>query len=257
MTPMIKYLLIINTGVFLFQQVLPRDFVIYFGLVPRLISHQFFIWQFLTYMFLHGGLFHILFNMFALWMFGGDIERSWGSREFIKYYLLCGVGAGVINFLISINSPYPVIGASGAIYGLLVAYAMMFPNRLIFIYGLFPIKAKYLVIGFAALEFFASWANSNDGVAHFAHLGGMLVGYIYLKGDWRLRSYLSKLKSLKFGFSRKKTAKKGKRGKREEEILAKVDAVLDKINLVGYHNLTSEEKKILSEASDILAKRKE
>jgi membrane associated rhomboid family serine protease len=202
--PMVKYLLIANGGVFLLQLMLPPAFTRTLALVPYDISHSFHIWQFFTYMFLHGGFFHIAFNMFALWMFGSDIEREWGGREFLKFYLLCGVGAGVINFLLTMNSPVPVIGASGAIYGVLVAYAMMYPNRMIYIYFLFPIKVKYLVIGFAAIEFISSWNRAGDGVAHFAHLGGMLIGYLYLKSDWRLPRLAGKFKSVTKGLSNKK-----------------------------------------------------
>ena len=250
--PMIKYLLIANVGVFLLQLILPREFTYYFGLVPAAISHNLYIWQFFTYMFLHGGFWHILFNMFILWMFGSDIERSWGSNEFLKFYILCGIGAGVLNYLFSINSSIPVIGASGAVYGVLVAYAMLYPNRLIYIWGVFPVKAKYLVIGFVVIEVLSSL--NRDGIAHFAHLGGMLVGYIYLKSDWRFPRYSWKLKSFVKKVSNKKTVKKQRK---EEYILDRVDEILDKINKVGYHNLTDAEKKTLSEASQILSGRKD
>ncbi|MBD3168011.1 MAG: rhomboid family intramembrane serine protease [candidate division Zixibacteria bacterium] len=252
--PVIKYLLIANAAVFFLQIILPRDFIYYFGLVPAWVSSKFAIWQFGTYMFLHGGFFHILFNMFALWMFGSDIERSWGSREFLKYYFLCGIGAGVINYLFAMGSSIPVIGASGAVYGILVAYAMLFPNRVIYIYFLFPVKAKYLVMAFAAIEFISTWNRSSDGVAHFAHLGGMLVGFLYLKSDWRMPNLFGKMKS---SVSSKKKKKEDKKKRREEEILDKVDEILDKINKIGYHNLSDEEKKILSEASQILSGKKE
>lgn len=251
---MIKHLLIINGVVFLFQLILPRGFTYYFGLVPAMVKNNFAIWQLFTYMFLHGGFFHILFNMFALWMFGSDIERSWGGKEFLKYYMLCGVGAGMLNFLFSMNSTIPVIGASGAVYGILVAYAMMFPNRMIYLYFLFPVKAKYLVIAFAVIEFMASWNRAGDGVAHFAHLGGMLIGFLYLKSDWRLPRFSFKLGSLTGRISSKRAQR---RKKKEDDILDRVDEVLDKINRVGYHNLTEEEKRILTKASQILSSKKE
>ena len=237
--PMIKSLLIANIGIFLLQYILPPVFIVYFGLVPALIRHNYFLWQFFTYMFLHGGFFHIAFNMLALYLFGSDIERAWGGKEFLKYYLICGVGAGVLNFVFSMNSQSPVIGASGAIYGILVAYALMFPDRLIYIYAIFPIKAKYLVIGFAAIEFFSSFVSrAQDGVAHFAHLGGMLIGYIYIKSDWRISNYVNKLKSVRGKFS---SGVQTRKKRKEEDILDRVDSILDKINRVGYHNLTDEE----------------
>ncbi len=251
---MIKYLLIANVSVFILQLISGNSLIRNFGLVPSAIAQNLFVWQFFTYLFLHGGFFHLFFNMFALWMFGSDIERAWGGKEFLKYYFLCGVGAGIINFLVSISSPYPIIGASGAVYGVLVAYAMLFPNRMIYIWGIFPVKAKYLVIGFAVIEFLATWNNVSDGIAHFAHLGGMLIGYLYLKSDWRVPRLFSRLKSVK---PKIKSRKESKKDSEREEVLQKVDVILDRINEVGYHNLTDEEKKILSDASQILSERKE
>jgi membrane associated rhomboid family serine protease len=244
--PVVKYLLVANGIAFLLELVIGGAMIYYLGLVPRLITGQFMIWQFLTYMFLHGGFFHLLFNMFALWMFGSDIERVWGSREFLKYYLICGLGAGAFNFILAINSPIPVIGASGAIYGILVAFAMLFPNRLIYIYFLFPIKAKYLVIIFGVIEFFASLGQSQGGVAHFAHLGGMVVGFIYLKSDWRLSSLWKKASDVRYRRKVQKIVKKREQG---QDLMDQVDAILDKINRVGYENLTEEEKEILDKAS--------
>jgi len=246
----VKYLLIANGVVFLLELVIGGSMIYYFGLVPRLITSQFMVWQFFTYMFLHGGFFHLLFNMFVLWMFGSDIERAWGSRAFLKYYLICGLGAGAFNFVLAINSPIPVIGASGAIYGVLVAFAMLFPNRLVYIYFLFPIKAKYLVIIFAAIEFFASLGQSQGGVAHFAHLGGMVVGFLYLKSDWRLPSFFSKVRDVRY---RRRLDKIVKKREQSQELMDKVDAILDKINQVGYENLTEEEKEVLEKASKELS----
>jgi membrane associated rhomboid family serine protease len=244
--PVVKYLLIANGIAFLLELVIGGAMIYYLGLVPRLITGQFMVWQFFTYMFLHGGFFHLLFNMFALWMFGSDIERVWGSREFLNYYLICGLGAGAFNFVLAINSPIPVIGASGAIYGILVAFAMLFPNRLIYIYFLFPIKAKYLVIIFGAIEFFASLGQSQGGVAHFAHLGGMVVGFLYLKSDWRLSSLWKKASDVRYRRKVQKIVKKREQG---QELMDQVDAILDKINRVGYENLTEEEKETLDKAS--------
>ena len=134
------------------------------------------VWQLVTYMFLHGGWFHIGFNMLILWMFGSPLEELWGSKRFLKYYLVTGVGAGIVN---AILSPSSAVGASGAIYGLLLAFAMYYPNRQIFLYFLFPIRAKYFVIIVGALEFLGMF--NRDGIAHLAHLGGLLTGYLFLK----------------------------------------------------------------------------
>jgi len=157
LTPMVKSLLIINILVFLMEYITGGTEIIYFfGLVPRFIVQRFYIWQFFTYMFLHGGLWHLFLNMFILWMFGSEIERYWGSRTFLKYYFITGVGAGLLGWLTAFNSVTPTIGASGAVYGILVAYGMMFPNRPVYLYFLLPIKAKHFVIFLVVMELMAS-----------------------------------------------------------------------------------------------------
>ena len=152
-----------------------------FGLVPALVTQSFFLWQLVTYIFLHGGAFHILFNMLGLWMFGSDLERLWGFRKFTKFFFICGIGAGIVTVLASPSSPIPTIGASGALYGILLAFGMFFPNRIIILI-IFPIRAKYLVLIMGGLAFYSALVASGNGVANIAHLGGMLFGLIYLKG---------------------------------------------------------------------------
>jgi membrane associated rhomboid family serine protease len=140
-------------------------------------------------MFLHGGVLHILFNMLALWMFGAELERIWGTRYFLKFYFVTGIGAGILTVLFSLlpfNASHQlygsnVIGASGAIYGLLLAYALYFPDRPIYMYLVFPIPAKYFVMIMGALAFYASVSGSSGGVANATHLGGLLVAYLFLK----------------------------------------------------------------------------
>ena len=127
---------------------------------------------------MHASIDHIFFNMFALWMFGYVLENYWGTRRFIFYYLFCGVGAGLLNMIIP--GMGPTVGASGAVYGILLAFGMMFPEERIYLYFLLPIKAKWFVIGYAALELFEGVFRSMDGVAHFAHLGGMLFGLLLI-----------------------------------------------------------------------------
>jgi membrane associated rhomboid family serine protease len=185
LTPVIKNLMIIMGIVFLLQEVVSRMMVVYLGLVPGLVWHEFYLWQLLTYMFLHGGFFHILFNLLALWMFGGELENLWGSRRFLFYFFFCGIGAGIITVLCTmILTPQyqfiPVIGASGAIYGILLAFGWLFPNRLIYVYFLFPIPAKYFVIIFGLIEFFSSIGGAGGGVSHLTHLGGLLFGLLYM-----------------------------------------------------------------------------
>ena len=187
LTPVVKRLLIAAGAVFLLQAVAGHQISLIFGLVPPLIWQKFFLWQLGTYMFLHGDLFHLLFNLLALWMFGCELERYWGSRMFIKYFLITGVGAAICTVLTTPNLPVPTIGMSGAIYGILLAYGWYFPNRLIYIYFLFPVKAKYFVMIFGAIELYASLSGTGGGIAHITHLGGMIFGLVYLNcpGIWR------------------------------------------------------------------------
>jgi membrane associated rhomboid family serine protease len=158
----------------------------FLGLNPDFVTHKFMIWQFASYMFLHGGILHILINMFMLYMFGNELERLWGTGRFIRYYFITGIGAGVCSWIVGINNPAITIGASGAIYGVLLAYGITFPNRIVYLNFLFPIKVKWMVLIFGAIAFYSSLGGSNSGIAHIAHLGGMVVGYIYLRGkNWR------------------------------------------------------------------------
>ena len=159
------------------------------GLEPQYVVRNFWVWQLATYMFLHGGLFHILFNMLALWMFGTELERVWGTRYFLKFYFVTGIGAGILTVVFSLL-PFSasqqlygsiVIGASGAIYGLLLAYALYFPDRPIYMYFVFPIPAKIFVVIMGGIAFYASLSGAGGGIANATHLGGLLVAYLYLK----------------------------------------------------------------------------
>jgi membrane associated rhomboid family serine protease len=186
MTPTVKLLLIANIGMFLVQLALP-GLAIWLGLTPALVFERFFGWQLVTYMFLHAGIGHLLFNMLALWMFGVDLERRWGQQAFLRYYLVCGVGAALCSLAAALlpfqfsDELYitPTIGASGAIYGLLLAYGLLFPDRTIFLF-IFPMPARVYVIIAGVLVLFNSVMDTAGGTAHFAHLGGMLFGYAYL-----------------------------------------------------------------------------
>ena len=181
-TPAIKLLLIVNTVVFAIQSFTDERITWLFGLVPRLIWQDHYVWQLFTYQFLHGGLFHLLFNMLALWMFGCDLERRWGSAFFLKYFFISAVGGGLLNTLVAPNQIAPSIGASGGIYGILLAYGLIYPNQVIYFYFLFPIKMKHFVWIMGAISFYASITPGQSGIAHLAHLGGMLFGYLYLRG---------------------------------------------------------------------------
>jgi membrane associated rhomboid family serine protease len=195
-TRTVKTIITINIAVYLLQIVFHLlDLKLFdqcFGLMPTRVTHDFMIWQFGTYMFLHGGVFHIFFNMLALFMFGNELNRYWGTRRFLIYYFVTGIGAGVCSWLVAMNSRDIVIGASGAIYGLLLAYGVTYPNRVVYLNFLLPIKVKWLVVIMGAMAFLSSISGNEPGVASIAHLGGMVVGYLYLKGlDWgdRYRSF--------------------------------------------------------------------
>jgi membrane associated rhomboid family serine protease len=178
--PIIKKLMIIMGAVFLLQTFVSGRITLYLGLVPILVWKKYFLWQLATYIFLHGGFSHILFNLLALWMFGGELENFWGSRKFLGYFFFCGIGAGICTVVFSPYQFIPVIGASGAIYGILLAFGWLFPNRPIYIYFLFPIPAKYMVIIYGLIELYASMEGTGGGIAHLTHLGGLLFGIIYM-----------------------------------------------------------------------------
>ena len=238
MLPMVvKNLLIVNGLFFLatiaLESTFQIDMVKYLGLHYPL-SSDFGVWQLVTYMFMHGGFAHILFNMFALWMFGNTLENVWGPKRFLNYYLITGIGAGIIQIIVAwirisaieadlspeqiaiviqeganvlsrgmnyenlgmrdlnliINTP--TVGASGAVFGILLAFGMMFPNSLIYVYFAIPVKAKYFVMIYGAIELYMGFSNNPaDNVAHFAHLGGMIFGFILIT-YWKKKGTLNR-----------------------------------------------------------------
>ena len=247
-TPTVKILMIFNASFFLVQEILQVDWFSMFGLVPALLWKGY-AWQLVTYMFLHGSFLHIFINMFVLWMFGGQLERQWGRREFLKYYFITGIGAGLCTAMANPGSMIPTIGASGAVYGILLAYGLTFPNSIIYIYFLLPIKAKYFVLIFGVIEFIASISPSGDMVAHIAHLGGMIFGLFYLKRS-NLMNYGAK--KLKLYLHKRRMKQFKKKHEEEEKIREEIDALLDKINQIGLENLSKGEKRRLDEASKFL-----
>jgi membrane associated rhomboid family serine protease len=180
----VKWLLIANVGMFLlFYLGGPlSEHLLLLSLVPVMVLKHFAIWQLATYMFLHGGIEHILFNMLALWMFGMTLEQDWGTRRFLKYYFLCGIGAGICDVALNGimgNWGTHTLGASGAIYGLLLAFGVLYPNQTV-LFFIFPMKAKYMVMIVGAIAFLGA-LRVNSGVSDIAHLGGMAFGYAYLR----------------------------------------------------------------------------
>ena len=178
----VRQLIVINAVVYLVQVVVPGITAALGLYPPAVLSLE--VWRLFTYMFLHGGLFHLLMNMFVLYMFGSQLEQVWGRRRFVRYYLLCGLGAGLFALL-----PLPAffnaihIGASGAVYGLLLAFGLLFPSAQVFVFFFLPMSARHLVVvlGFVALA--SSLSAASDGVSHIAHLGGLVVGYVLLRRD--------------------------------------------------------------------------
>ena len=296
-----KNLLIINVLAFLAGWVLElRGFDLNaIGGLHFFLANDFHLYQFVTYLFLHGGFTHLFFNMFGLWMFGQVIERVWGPRKFLFYYISCGIGAGLIqeiaqfvSFYTSVNqaveiglgqiiqlgrqysealNTWTTIGASGSIYAILLAFGMIFPNERLFIIPFpFPIKAKWLVVGYIAIELFSALQGPGDGVAHTAHLGGMLFGFLMIRywnshpgsnanfGRSRGQEFFDNLKR---SFDQRKNTRQqpphtdprretdaeynARKRKNQEEI----DAILDKIRKSGYDSLTKEEKKRLFDQS--------
>lgn len=248
--PFIKVMLITNVVIFIIQLIYPQ-LTYALGLSPKKFFSDFpnLIYQPFTYMFLHGGIGHIFFNMFMLWMFGTEIERNLGTKRFARFYIFSGLAGAILTMIVKSGQIAPMIGASAAVYGVLAAYWVMFPNRLVYIYFLFPVKVKWMVPGMMLLGFLFGGAN----VAHWAHLGGALYGLAYLKLDWRLDRTFGRIRNLRRQMNERKIEKE----REEYDItMQKVDEILDKINEVGIENLSPAEREFLDKASSHLAKKK-
>lgn len=294
--PITKNLLIINVLAYLAHFVLSGHGISLNDMLGLhfFMASDFRLYQLFTYMFMHGGVSHLFFNMFALWMFGCTIERAWGSQRFLAYTLLCGIGAGIIQecaqfvsyavqglaayntvniggMILSMDSylnMWNTVGFSGAVYGILLGFGMTYPEERIFIFPLpVPIKGKWFVCIYAAIELFSALSTSNDNVAHLAHLGGMLVGYIIIRywkyqysrntfSGWdgyeiHARRSLSErlsalLRSLSAFFSRSdKRNSPDSNLDREARRQKEIDRILDKIKRSGYDSLTEEERRKL------------
>lgn len=281
--PVIKSLMIINVVVFLIEVLFLQNFSLfgsrlsgyftqYFALWP-LNNNNFGVWQLLSYQFMHGGFWHIAMNMFWLWMFGMELETVWGSRRFLTYYLVSGIGAGAIHLIVNslLGIGGPTVGASGAIYGILIAFAMTFPDRPIMMFPIFfPMPAWLFVVGYTIIDLISAFSGS-DGVAHFAHLGGALTGFILIK----FPIFFNLFDKIGTIFSKKTTVIPPSHHKaniynlhdtpgkiqspawfRSEEVnyheeitQEKIDAILDKIAHSGMGSLTQKEREILKEAS--------
>jgi membrane associated rhomboid family serine protease len=233
----VRTLIAVNGLVFVLQWVVGPRMIEAFGLFPYAAWSRFHVWQLFTYLFLHGNFFHILINMYTLWVFGTEVEHLWGSRAFVRYYAVTGIGAGIVHTILTPHSMIPTIGASGAVLGVLTAYALLFPDRVItlFLFFILPIRMRARTLALI-----------------FADLGGMLVGYLYARPSGLL-VWFKKL------WNRWQRDRQIHVSWKDKEDLAglrrRVDDILDKANRVGIQNLDPEEKRFLEKASRILKKK--
>jgi membrane associated rhomboid family serine protease len=241
-TRVVLWLIVLNIAVFILQRIFLDKYVDLVGLVPTLFLGRAFLWQIVTYMFLHASVLHIFFNMLFLWMMGSELERYWGSKEFLKYYLVTGCGAGLANVLVQPHSSVPTIGASGAIFGIIIAFALAFPDREIMLYFFIRIKAKHFAILVGVLELLALLLMPNAGIARFAHLGGLLVGYVYLKYDRLVHPLKKRVLRVQAGLA---DGARLKEEERQAEARGEIDRILDKITREGIGALTDREKTFL------------
>ena len=256
MTPMVKRLLIANVATFVLLLMLPERMwaLEWLAFRPdRVLTRP---WGAITYMFVHADLIHLLVNMLVLFFFGPPLEDRWGSREFLRYYLICGMGGVLLSFLLAPGAP--IVGASAACYGLMLAFAMSWPDAPIYVWGIFPVKAKYLVGFFSLLTFVQAFGAPGGPVAHMAHLGGLLTGLVYIRADWRpgarlesIKRRVSRIRRLAIVPRNKESRPRSSswRADDEGELLDAVDRVLDKISTEGMSALTRDERKLLDEVS--------
>jgi membrane associated rhomboid family serine protease len=252
----VRWIILASGAMLILQQMAGGYLVPTLGLVPTAVLERFWLWQPVTYLFLHGGIFHWLFNMFILWMFGRELETRWGTREFVKYFLITGVGAGLCVLALTPNSDAPTIGASGAVFGMLTAFAMVFPEATMYLYFVIPVKAWQAAAIFAFIEFFAALNGGGSGIARFAHLGGMVIGFLYLRFSWGFGVWLKQpWKAVAARWGRPKTS----RGRGEvtlhevtDELVHEVDRILGKISEKGVESLTTEEKQFMDRYSSRL-----
>lgn len=260
LTPWVKRLLVVNAVVFLliWTTVLPFAWAVEFlAFKPGDLLEK--PWTVITYMFVHGGFWHLFFNLLAIFFFGRPLEEHWGSSEFIRYYLVCGAGGVLFSFFLGNHT---VFGASAAAYGLLLAFALNWPNAPIYVWFILPVKAKYLALFLGLADLLAGLAGRPDGIAHFAHVGGLVAGFLYLRRPWRaalgsrgLRRRLRRQKLIPIPGreSEASSSSQADSGRRrsdlDRDLWDEVDRVLDKIAASGIESLTQEERHFLDEIS--------
>ena len=253
-TDAIKILVSVNFGIFLLQTIARTEGMFFplFGLVPKLVWSEFMLWQPFTYLFFHGGIWHVLINMFVLWMFGSELERLWGKEHFLKFYFVTGVGAGLVTMIFGLNSMTPIVGASGAVYGVLLAYGLTYPNRTVYLYGIIPIKSLWFVVGIGIIAFMSSFDNVSQ-ISHLTHLSGMMIGYLMLKRPIRFNDLWFNIRKRTLEYKIKHEEKKVSH---HQAIEREIDRILDKINREGFDSLTEEEHDRLYKGSQSLSRTK-
>ena len=253
-TDAIKILVSVNFGIFLLQTVARTEGLFFplFGLVPKLVWSEFMLWEPFTYLFFHGSIWHVLINMFVLWMCGSELERLWGKEHFLKFYFVTGVGAGLVTIIFGLNSMTPIVGASGAVYGVLLAYGLTYPNRTVYLYGIIPIKSLWFVIGIGVIAFMSSFDNVSQ-ISHLTHLSGMVIGYLMLKRPVRFNDLWFTIRKRTLEYKIKHEEKKVSQ---HQAIEREIDRILDKINREGFDSLTEEEHDRLYKGSQSLSRTK-
>ena len=258
MTPVVKKLLLANVAVFFATLVYPSLIDVLAFRPDRLLTQP---WGIFTYMFVHGSFMHLFVNMLVLFFFGPPLESRWGGKEFLRFWIVAALGGVALQFAFGGGGP-GMIGASAACYGIMLAFAMNWPDAPIYVWGIFPVKAKWLVAFLALMTLFSSFSSPGGGIAHLAHLGGLVAGLIYLKADWRPGQLSRDLKEKarpkrrrlaivpREEIERRAQAKGRTMSDRDErKMLDEVDRVLDKISEQGMSSLTAEERKLLDEVS--------
>ena len=250
-TNAIKVIISVNFGIFVLQSLSQSEALFFplFGLVPKLVWSDRMVWQPFTYLFLHGGVWHILINMFVLWMFGGELERLWGKHEFLKFYFITGIGSGLVTMLFDLQSMTPIVGASGAVYGVLLAYGLTYPNRTVYLYGIIPVKSIWFVLGIGLIAFMSSFNNMSQ-ISHMTHLSGMLIGYFMLKKPFRLSGLWFQIRKKTLEY---RIQKEEKKMSRKFQVESDINSILDKINQEGFDSLTIEEQERLYKGSKSLS----
>ena len=257
-TDAIKILVSVNFCIYILQSVSGKEDVFFrlFGLVPSTFMSDLMLWQPFTYMFFHApfyssvGISHILLNMLGLWVFGRELEQAWGKTKFLRYYFITGIGSGLITYFFQMGSDNPVIGASGAVYGILLAYGISYPNRMLYIWGLIPVRSMWLVIIMGSIAFFGLLGNS-DGISHVTHISGMLIGYVLLKKKWRWRDVWFAIRKKIIEFQVQRYEEKSIKNKMLQK---DIDVILEKIQKVGFIGLSDREQSKLYEASKTMSK---